>query len=411
MAADQRIARLPRPPAVVGHVQAVIGAEWNRGVGTAGLSPARFLGQRRLDQGDHVDVAIEMTAFVEGAWGRVALTTDVPQVEEVHAIPEPTHHARKVVVTARAERAGAERDAVRRIVDRLHHAGIVVLGRHDARQAEERERRIVGMTADADTCLRSDRHHLFEEVDEILPQPLRSDRAIRCEMLAQLVEREAFCRARQAEDDVPRQRAPARFVHRGEAARCLLRDVFGIVGIGACKDVDVEGGEVREVEPHAGGARVQRPVEVRAGPVQDRHEIVADDLYAGRGEVAEALLPGGDMAAPIPALALDVLGHRQALDHGPVEAGGRVVCTGDQALPCGDLLRRPDRAGRQVVQRGDDACCTGLPHVIDRHRVGWSEPAPAFLHSAKPSSTAPPRWQNGTSSARGGASSACGCRC
>ena len=64
---------------------------------------------------------------------------------------------------------------------------------------------------------------------------------------------------------------------------------FGRVVLGralAGEDVDVEGGEVGVVEAHAGAAVGDPPGEVGAGPVEDRHEVVADDLDAGGGEVS-----------------------------------------------------------------------------------------------------------------------------
>ena len=95
----------------------------------------------------------------------------------MHPVAEPPHHPRQVVVRPRAERARAERDAVRRVVDRRHRASRVVgLGRHDPRQAEQGERRIVRMAAEPHADLRGGRHDLLEKGEEMLRSRSRRDR-------------------------------------------------------------------------------------------------------------------------------------------------------------------------------------------------------------------------------------------
>ena len=222
--------------------------------------PARaalgFLAQRGGDQRHHVGVAGQMLGLVERARHRLILALDVAQVQEMHAVAEPLHHAGQIVVGPRAERAGAERDAVGRAVHRIEERAVVGLGRHDARQAEERERRVVRMAAEPHAEVLGDRHDLLQEGDEVTAQRSGVDRGIFGEMGAHVLQREVLRRPRQPEDDVGGQGDTAAFVHRAEALLGCLADLLGKARRGALalEDADVEGGEIDEVEAHAGAA-------------------------------------------------------------------------------------------------------------------------------------------------------------
>ncbi len=123
------------------------------------------------------------------------------------------------------------------------------------------------MAADPQTQFHGGRDHLFEEVDEVLSQAVGPDIAVHREMLAQFSEREALGSAGQAKDDVPRQPAPSLLAHGGVAAPGLFRDMLGIGGLGPLQDMEVEGGEVDEVEPlqlAPVGSRQSRSVRVQS---------------------------------------------------------------------------------------------------------------------------------------------------
>ena len=187
-------------------------------------------------------------------------------------------------------------------------------------------------------------------------------------MRAHVVERDPLGRAGQAENHVPGERLPTVVVHRGEPAGGGVAHGLGIVfrRAGAGEDVEIEGGEIHVVEPHAGPAVSHAPGEVRAGPVEHGHEVVADHLDSGAGEVPQALAVGLEMLSPVALLLLDVFRDRQALHHVPGEPGGRAVRpAADLSLPPGDLVHRPDRARGHVVQRRDHAFHPRLQHVVD----------------------------------------------
>ena len=296
---------------------------------------------------------------------------------------ERLDHCGQIVVRTSAERAGAEGDAVGLHVDRVQHMAVVGKRRHDARQAEQRKRRIVGMAAQVDAEAAGMRRHLGQEIGQVLAQFVRTYAVIGRQMRLQRVERPVLLRARQPGDDVRGEPFLARLVHPRNTPRRFRRHLAGIAlrGALALQHMDVEGGEIGEVEAHRPAAIRQRPGKLGARPVEHRHEIVADGPDAGPRQVFEAAAIVDDMRPPLAGLRLDRLGDRQALDDVPGEMRHRAVgMEGHLALALLDLLRRPHRAGRDVMQRRDDAFDAGLPGIGQRHLVDRAEPAPGLLH-------------------------------
>ena len=91
--------------------------------------------------------------------------------------------------------------------------------------------------------------------------------------------------------------------------------------------------------------------------------------------VDEPIAPGSSQ--------LDVLMHRDALDHGKTEPGVFDLChQRAEARPA------PGVADRHIVQRAHDALDAGdLSNVGERDRVGRAEPAEARDHVWSSSST------------------------
>ena len=109
-----------------------------------------------------------MLVLEERAANGIAVAPNIAQMQEMHAIAQPLHHARQVVVRTRAQRARAESDAVGGQVHRRHALGVVGLGRHDAWQAQQTERWVVRVAAKPQAHLLGDRRYLLEEVMEML---------------------------------------------------------------------------------------------------------------------------------------------------------------------------------------------------------------------------------------------------
>ncbi len=90
--------------------------------------------------------------------------------------------------------------------------------------------------------------------------------------------------------------------------------------------------------------------QVGAGPVEDGHEVVADDLDAELGQVADGLAVVFDQSVPGGKTDLDVVVNIDRFDHVHVEA---VLI--ELLLHFSDFLYLPDFTGHFVVQRPDDA--------------------------------------------------------
>ena len=118
----------------------------------------------------------------------LARDAHVPAVREVNAVErsDSACHGGHVVLGQRAERAGAERHAIRPMVDEPHQPDEVALAADDARQAKNGPRGIIGMDRELHARLCRDRHDALEEVREMLPQLLGGDVAVRGEQCLQL---------------------------------------------------------------------------------------------------------------------------------------------------------------------------------------------------------------------------------
>jgi hypothetical protein len=77
-----------------------------------------------------------------------------------------------------------------------------------------------------------------------------------------------------------------------------------------------------EVEPHGVAARREGPALVGAGPVDHRHEVVADGPQPRGAEVAQGPGVVGDGAVTLRPAVLDVLVDRDGLDDGLGQPGG-----------------------------------------------------------------------------------------
>ena len=129
------------------------------------------------------------------------------------------------------------------------------------------------------------------------------------------------------------------------AASMRLGRMVGL-GAAALQHQHVIGAEIDHVEAQRRAAVPHRIVEVGAGPVGDRHEIVADRPDAGGGDGADRRLVVVDQLAEAAGAGLDVLVHDDALDDRPVEPAGL-----DLGLALRDLVERPGAAVIEMVQR------------------------------------------------------------
>ena len=104
---------------------------------------------------------------------------------------------------------------------------------------------------------------------------------------------EALGRSRQTHRDVARQHLALLVAETLESTRRLRPNVLSeILGRAlALQDVDVEHREIVDVEAHRRAAAGDRVAELRARPVEHRHEVVADDLKASARDIFE---PVGD---------------------------------------------------------------------------------------------------------------------
>ena len=112
-------------------------------------------------------------------------------------------------------------------------------------------------------------------------------------------------------------------------------------------------------------------VELRARPVKDRHEVVADAADARLCQAADVLTVVLDVPLARGLAELDDLVHGHALDH--LEEKARVLHLLFQRR---NALAAPHLARRHVVHRGDDRLhARNLPDILERHLVVAAVPS------------------------------------
>ena len=204
------------------------------------------------------------------------------------------------------------------------------------------------------------RHDLAQEGDEVGAKAVRRHVAIDIERAAETVAVEDELARRHPADKVLLQPRQFALAHRREPlARRLdaVRRMFGL-GVAPLQHQHVIGAEIHHVEAHRRAAVPHGIIQIGAGPVGDRHEIVADRRDAGSGDGADRRLVVVDQLAEAAGTGLDVLVHDDALDDRPFEPAGL-----DFGLALQDLVKRPGAAVIEMVKRGDHAGRAGLPRM------------------------------------------------
>jgi len=276
---------------------------------------------------------------------------DVPHVGEMDPAFQRRDDGGNLVGRIGAERAGAQCYAVVDRVDRLQHPLQIWSVRDDARKAEYGPARIVRMDSHVDAVFFAHGHDGLEEVHEVGEQLFVVDF---------LVHREQILDARHALG-LPAGKGEAvrvgvDLVEHGH--RIDLFDQFLVVG--------KHRGSV------ASGLR-----QVRAGPVEYGHEVVADHADIFLAEHCEGLDVVVDVSVPFGKSRLDGVVDVDAFDTRDLEAVFRRV-----GLEGADALLFPQVARLLVVERGDDSRNPGnLADMLERNAVeAGSEPSECHLH-------------------------------
>ena len=293
--------------------------------------------------------AIAVSSLAEIA---VLEVMDVADVGKCNTVAVLADDGSNIVVGVCVQAARAQSQAVVRIV---HHAQEAVDGvriGQQTRQAEDIPRRIILMDGHLDIALVTGGHDSFQEVLQVLPQLFFGDRSVSLEQLIQLCHTLGF---------------PA-----GEGHVVLLGEGHDVLSHGLVVVLDL----CLLVE-QSGGTVAHGMEQIGAGPVEDRHEVVADDLDTELGQVADALLVVLDVLVAGGQTDLDVIVDIDGLDHIHIEAVS-VDLIGDLL----DLVNFPDLAGHLVVQCPDDA-----GHTRDLLDVAQADgvitlaiPAPTHFH-------------------------------
>ncbi|KXB48998.1 hypothetical protein HMPREF1870_00227 [Bacteroidales bacterium KA00344] len=346
-------------------------------------------------QFDDVGSATKMACLGEVAVGEDVAAAQMYEPSAGGIFPGQLH---QIVLRACRERPGAERKAVVRVGYGVEKPLNVLVAGHNAGQTEHLEGRIVGMHTHIDVALAAYRHDGFEEIFHVLTQLPAVDALIAFQQLAEKFYGMfvAFLEVARHEslrlnDDILHQgmvffgrHAFFQLVHFGEDVS------FVGLAVGterdeslpvfpraiALEDMDVEVGKLRNAEVEVArsvGILVQ---EVGPGPVEYRHEVVADGVDAFCGEVAHAFLVDLDLSVTVGTGKLDGLGDGQRLHDAPAKAE-----TLNIAFQVVYFLSRPHLTERNIVQSRNDALYAYLFEHGKRDFVVLAKPSPCSFHS------------------------------
>ena len=133
-----------------------------------------------------VRAATEVAGF-----GEIAVREDMTRTEmdEMGSRSELMSHFHDFVLRSCGERTGAEGKAVMRVVDSSEEPFYVFLGCHDAREAEDRERRVVRMDTHVHAAFLAYRHDGRKEVAHVLAQLVLGYAVVERQELAEELDR------------------------------------------------------------------------------------------------------------------------------------------------------------------------------------------------------------------------------
>ena len=208
------------------------------------------------------------------------------------------------------------------------------------------------------------------------------------QLLAEIRHGQVIHGTRQPQEDALHQLLASRLGHGGEPPAGAVQLRRGVVRLGAlsAEDIQVEGGLFRQVAAQDPAAVFQLHGQVGPGPVQHRHEVVADPGEALPTEVGQALLvrpPGGTGTLPS---GFDAVMHRQALHHRPAQPrrAAALWVPGDPVLVAGDLRLGPEDTAGQVVQSRDDIRGARLTDLPQGYGIPGTGPPPSLAHRRPP---------------------------
>ena len=167
--------------------------------------------------------------------------------------------------------------------------------------------------------------------------------------------------------------------HRLETSSRCCSPFFRVISFGAhtLQNEYVVRGEITHVEAQGISGAGQLPAQVGAGPVDDRHEVVANDLYASLYDGRQRVFPGVRELPKRTALQLNGIVNGNTFDHRPSQSRRL-----DLRLALEHFVERPGFPAVEMMQCRNNSGCSRLPDMVERNWVLRAKPPPGFFHAA-----------------------------
>ena len=305
---------------------------------------------KRLHNLIHIEAAVggKVSRFLKIP-GEIML--QVPHMGEMNASLQSTDHARQVVLRISAVRPRAEGHAVVGVVHHLHHALKVGQAGDDPGQAEYAPSRVIRVDSHADIVSVTNRHNSFQEIFQV------GEKLFLVHILI---------KGKELLDFRHTLRLPARHHISVGIPRDGIKHFFRIQSVDGLLAVGQNGGTVR---PDAG--------QLRAGPVENGHEIIAhhmDILFAQVFQGADIVF---DVTVPFRKSDFNGIVDVHTFDTRNMKPAGLHFL-----LQCMYSLLLPKVSGSRIVKSGDHARHTrDLADLLQRDRIeAAAVPAQCHFH-------------------------------
>ena len=232
----------------------------------------------------------------------------------------------RIVMLACAERTGTESQAIVRIVYSIQEPSNILFIGHDTRQAQNLERRVIGMHTHIHAVFFAYRHNGSQEITHVLTQRSTVDSVIQCQQVAENSHRilVAFLDISVYESLCLHDNRINQFVFLGFGNHFiqfshLAQFFFRIVRLStfAFQNHRIEISETYAVEIQRTGTVCPRMLQVGTHPVDDRHKIITYRLHAAFAQIGKAHLIVLNQLVAFRTGILDSLAHRQAFHYRP----------------------------------------------------------------------------------------------
>lgn len=279
---------------------------------------------------------------------------------EVNTRIELFDYINQIVVSTYVVGIGVYGKIVCYVVYGINYLLYIFNGGNNARQVEDRARRIVRVNSYTYVDFFSNWNNRFQEDGKVFAQFRFVDIFVQFQVFTELVEGVVFFRVRKISNDVTGQTRFVFIVYSGEAFSCLSNFFFGVIRfrVWAFQDMYFECSEFDLVEAQSFGVVWQYVFEVSTGLVEYRYEVVVYGANVILRQVAQSLLIVSDLLFIVVSVGFDIFVNWYVFYDRLYQ-----VCVFNDRFAFEDFFNGLYFVVRDMVQRGNYVSCVRLTDI------------------------------------------------